>query len=101
VGLLPVGELIRAVGWKAMAVGLVGGVLYTAGGILDALEWPVIIPGVFGWHETLHVLDMGGTLVHVYFVFRYVLPFPAGPVLAAPGLPLASSLVPPSLVAEG
>jgi hemolysin III len=75
VGLVPAYHLIRAVGWRAMGVGLCGGLLYTAGGICDALRWPVLLPGVVGYHEVLHVLDMGGTLTHVVFVIRYVLPF--------------------------
>jgi hemolysin III len=75
VGLLPMWQLIRAVGLRGMAWGLLGGLLYTAGGVCDAACWPVLWPGVIGWHEVLHLLDMSGTLVHVFFVLRYILPF--------------------------
>ncbi len=81
VGVLPIGHLIRRFGWEAMGLGVAGGLLYTAGGVIDALRWPVVIPGVFGWHEMLHVLDMGGTLAHVAFVFRYVLPLHPAPAV--------------------
>lgn len=75
IGLLPAWQLVKAVGPRAMAWGLLGGLLYTAGAICDAVHWPVLIPGVVAWHEVLHVCDMGGTFTHVFFVIRYVLPF--------------------------
>ena len=73
--LIPIWQLIRAVGVHGMLWALLGGLLYTFGGVCDAACWPVLLPGVIGYHEVLHLLDMGGTLVHVFFVFRYVLPF--------------------------
>ncbi len=75
IGLLPIVPLIRAVGLQAMLWGLVGGLLYTFGGVCDAAQWPILLPGIIGYHEVLHLADMGGTLVHVFFVVRYVLPF--------------------------
>jgi hemolysin III len=75
IGLIPIWQLIRAVGIHGMFWGLLGGLLYTFGGVCDAACWPTLLPGVIGYHEVLHLLDMGGTLVHVFFVIRYVLPF--------------------------
>lgn len=75
IGLLPVWQLIRAVGLRGMFWGLLGGIFYTMGGVCDAASWPILLPGVIGYHEVLHLLDMGGTLVHVFFIIRYVLPF--------------------------
>ncbi len=75
IGLVPAWQLVRAVGVPAMLWGLLGGVLYTFGGICDAAQWPILLPGVIGYHEVLHLADMGGTLVHVFFIVRYVLPF--------------------------
>jgi hemolysin III len=72
---LTIVPLVRAVGLRGMGMALAGGILYMAGGVCDACNWPVLIRGVFGPHEMLHVLDMGGTLVHVFFVTRYILPF--------------------------
>ena len=77
IGMIPVYHLIKAVGVRAMAWGLLGGLLYTAGGVCDAVHWPVLIPGVIGWHEVLHLCDIGGTMTHVFFMVRYVLPFRA------------------------
>lgn len=76
---LPIVPLVRAVGMQAMLWALLGGVLYTFGGVCDAAKWPILLPGVIGYHEVLHVADMGGTLVHVFFVVRYVLPFQPPP----------------------
>ena len=75
VGIFPIWQLIRAVGVRGMAWGLLGGLFYTFGGVCDALSWPVLLPGVIGYHEVLHLADMGGTLIHVFFIVRYVLPF--------------------------
>jgi hemolysin III len=77
--LLPIVPLIRAVGVRAMLWALLGGILYTFGGVCDAAEWPILLPGIVGAHEVLHVADMGGTLVHVFFVVRYILPFQPPP----------------------
>jgi hemolysin III len=74
-GLIPAYALFRVVGLRGLSLVFLGGVLYTAGAVCDATEWPVLLPGVVGYHEMLHVFDMGGTLVHVLFVVRYVLPF--------------------------
>ena len=75
IGMLSIWQLIRAVGVRAMLVGLLGGLLYTFGGVCDVVKWPVLLPGIVGWHEVMHLADMGGTLIHVFFVVRYVLPF--------------------------
>ncbi len=79
IGLLPIVPLIRAVGVQAMLWGTLGGILYTFGAVCDAAKWPILLPGIIGYHEVLHVADMGGTLVHVFFVVRYVLPFQPPP----------------------
>jgi hemolysin III len=75
VGLISIVPLIRAIGLRGMGWALAGGVLYMIGGVCDALRWPVLYPGVVGSHEVLHVLDMGGTFIHVFFIVRYILPF--------------------------
>jgi hemolysin III len=75
VGIFSALPLVRAIGVRPMGLALVGGILYTLGGICDAVQWPVLAPGFFGSHEMLHVLDMGGTLAHVAFIIRYILPF--------------------------
>ncbi len=75
IGVVPAVQLIRAVGVQAMLWGLLGGLLYTFGGVCDAIQWPILLPGVVGYHEVLHLSDMGGTLVHIFFIVRYIVPF--------------------------
>lgn len=75
VGLLPMPLLLRAIGWRGMTWVVAGGVLYTIGGVCDAFSWPILLPGVIGPHEVLHICDMAATGMHVYFVVQYVLPY--------------------------
>jgi hypothetical protein len=51
-------------------------VAYTAGGVLEFLNWPVLIRGVLGPHELFHV----GVLVGVSFHWRFVATFASGEV---------------------
>jgi hemolysin III len=83
---VPLPALVRAVGVRGMAWGAAGGLCYTAGALFELARWPVLIPGLVGWHEILHVWVMAGTALHVLFMVRYVVPFrrPAAvPVVAA------------------
>jgi hemolysin III len=74
-GLIPVFQLVKAIGLQGMGWGLLGGLLYTAGGICEAVRWPILWPHVIGYHEVFHVFDMSATSVHIFFLIRYVLPF--------------------------
>jgi len=78
---VPLRALLRAVGWRGMAWGLAGGICYTVGAACELARWPVLIPGVIGWHEVFHVCDVAGTALHVVFMIRCVIPF-HGPVPA-------------------
>jgi hemolysin III len=70
--LIPLPHYRQAVGWRGLGlIGLFAGV-YIAGGAAEVLRWPVVVPGWFGPHETLHVADMTGTLLHFAFVLKYV-----------------------------
>lgn len=59
--------LVRSV---ALLVG--GGVLYTLGGVVYALRWPDPHPRVFGYHETFHLLVIGGTALHYWLIVTYL-----------------------------
>jgi hemolysin III len=74
-GLIPCFHLVRAIGLQGMAWGLAGGILYTVGGICEATRWPVLWPHVIGFHEVFHLFDMSATLVHIFFMLWYILPF--------------------------
>ncbi len=59
--ILPVmGELYDDTGVVVFALVLVGGLLYSAGGVVYALKRPDPSPRVFGFHEVFHACTLGG-----------------------------------------
>ncbi len=51
---------------------ILGGLLYTVGGVMYGLKKPNIWPN-FGFHEVFHVFVILGSLCHFYAVFAYIL----------------------------
>lgn len=84
IGVIALPLYYGAVGWRAMNWALLGALLYTAGTICELCEWPVIVPGLVGFHEVFHFFDSAATLAFFVFVFRYVIPHerPEPPVTA-------------------
>ncbi len=52
---------------------VLGGVMYTIGGVIYALKSKKIRIGAFGGHEIFHVFIMLGSLCHFICVFAYIL----------------------------
>ncbi|MDG1875112.1 MAG: hemolysin III family protein [Mariniblastus sp.] len=50
--------------WRAVFPIVIGGLFYTVGAILNAMDWPVFIPKVWGPHETFHFLVLAGVGTH-------------------------------------
>ena len=54
---------------------LVGGVVYTIGAVMLALQWPRVkageLPRLFGSHEIWHLCVMGGSVAHYLAIFAY------------------------------
>jgi hemolysin III len=48
-------QLLDGIGWDGMTLVLLGGLLYTMGGLAYALRRPNPLPGVFGYHEVFHL----------------------------------------------
>ncbi len=67
--------LYRAVGVRGLTYVLAGVAIYVAAGVCDALLWPVPLPGYIGSHEVVHVLVIAGTVTHVLFMMRFVIPY--------------------------
>ena len=67
-------QMAREMG--AVGVGLValGGVLYTAGAVIYAMNRPNPVPGVFGYHEVFHALVVASAAAHFAAVAAYALP---------------------------
>ena len=53
---------------------LIGGIIYTIGGVIYALKIPVFdtLHKYFGLHEIFHLFVMGGSFCHFMFMFLYV-----------------------------
>jgi hemolysin III len=58
VAIFVIGEILANVGVTALVLLLVGGALYTIGGVLYALRWPKLWPRVFGYHEVFHAFTV-------------------------------------------
>ena len=54
---------------------LLGGVLYTIGGVLYALKWPGRDRPRFGCHEIFHVFIVLGSLAHFILMHQVIIPF--------------------------
>jgi hemolysin III len=62
--------------WYALlplGVMALGGVLYTAGGVIYALRRPNPFPRVFGYHEVFHSLVIAGSVLHYTIVAAYLM----------------------------
>jgi hemolysin III len=58
-----------AVGWL-----VAGGVVYTLGAVVFALERPRLWPGIFGSHDLWHVFVLGGSACHFVLMLLFVVP---------------------------
>jgi hemolysin III len=72
--LIPAVEVVTRMHAGAIVTLLIGGLLYTVGGVIYALRRPNPFPRVFGYHEVFHALVIAGTLVHFALIAVYVLP---------------------------
>ena len=63
-----------SLGWSAVLLIAAGGVLYSAGAAVYALERPDPVPDVFGYHEVFHLLVVLAALAHYLAVVVFLLP---------------------------
>ncbi len=61
-------------GWATAALLLAGGVLYTVGAVIVAIQRPDPAPRVFGYHEVWHLLVVGAVALHYVMVGATLLP---------------------------
>lgn len=57
-------ELLRGAGVAAVVLAIVGGALYSLGGVVYATRRPDPVPHVFGFHEVFHALTLGAFVAH-------------------------------------
>jgi hemolysin III len=73
VGVLSIYKLSRQIGWPAALPLLYAGILYSAGALVDAFNWPArVVPGV-GAHELFHFAVMFGVALHWLFIRKLLL----------------------------
>ena len=72
------GQLLNNLTPAAFIWLLIGGILYTVGGVIYALKLPVFnaLHKNFGSHEIFHVFVMAGSFCHFMFMFLYVANMP-------------------------
>ncbi|MCH7553434.1 MAG: hemolysin III family protein [Chloroflexi bacterium] len=73
VGLVAIPELLNRLPWEAFAMLVLSGILFSAGGATYAARRPDPFPGVFGYHEIFHALQVAATAVIYMVVALYVL----------------------------
>lgn len=64
--------LIRTLPLQGLFWLLLGGVLYTIGGVLYALKWPGRNNPRFGCHEIFHVFIVLGSICHYLLMYRVI-----------------------------
>jgi hemolysin III len=67
-------QMASAIGAVGLGLVLFGGLLYTAGAVIYALQRPNPVPGVFGYHEVFHALVVAAAAAHFAAVAAYALP---------------------------
>jgi hemolysin III len=53
---------------------LAGGVVYSIGTIIFALDRPHLWPGKFSAHDLWHLFVLGGSACHFFVILRFVAP---------------------------
>jgi channel protein (hemolysin III family) len=72
-GVVSIYKLSRQIGWAAALPMLYAGLAYSAGAILEAANWPVLIAPWVGAHEVFHFAVIAGVTLHWLFIRRLVL----------------------------
>ncbi len=73
-GVLMLPALLQALPLAAIALIVVGGICYSLGALVYALERPDPWPTVFGFHEIFHVLVIGGSVSFLLVIWGWVVP---------------------------
>jgi channel protein (hemolysin III family) len=67
-GLMSLLKLARDRGWRGVNLMFWGGVVYTAGALLESLGTPILIPQVVGPHEVWHLSVIVAAAIHWYYI---------------------------------
>jgi hemolysin III len=69
-------SMLNRLPWQALMMFLAGGVLYSVGAIIYALQRPNPIPRIFGFHELFHLFTIAAGIAFVLAIWLWVVPFP-------------------------
>ena len=67
-----IGSIIRALPADGMFALVLGGILYSIGGVLYAVKWPGRNNPRFGCHEIFHVFILLGSLCHYWMMYHVI-----------------------------
>lgn len=76
VAIVPAPALLVVLPGPAIALLIVGGLLYSAGAVVYARRRPDPLPDIFGFHEVFHLLVVSASAAFLAVVWIWVLPFP-------------------------
>jgi len=76
VALLALPAFLTVVPWTAIALLVLGGLLYTIGAIVYARKWPNPFPRVLGFHEIFHLFVIAGSVAFALSVWFWAVTFP-------------------------
>jgi hemolysin III len=68
-----IGPLAHALPARGLVWLFAGGLAYSIGAVIYALERPDPFPQVFGHHEIFHIFVLAGSALHFVFISQYVL----------------------------
>ena len=72
IGLISSMMMWRCYRWDAVGPIALGGVTYSIGAVGDAYDWPILIPNVWGPHETFHFFVLTGLGFHWHLISKIV-----------------------------
>ncbi len=68
-------QLVQLLPPMAITLLILGGLFYTAGGVIYALRRPNPLPRVFGFHEIFHLFTIAGGAAFLLAIWRWVVPY--------------------------
>ncbi|MBI3566063.1 MAG: hemolysin III family protein [Elusimicrobia bacterium] len=71
VGVVTFFHIASDYGWSETTLLYLGGVAYTVGAVIDYLEAPTLMNGVFGPHELFHIMVIVGAALHWAFIYNW------------------------------
>lgn len=74
--ILALPAFLAVIPWYAVAILLLGGVLYTAGAVVYARKRPDPFPRIFGFHEVFHLFVIAGSVAFASCIWIWALHFP-------------------------